>query len=164
MLEQQWFDLDHFAIPSDYYRWLMLPGSLTAALRARTKFFSVQLISEQFVEIHWPGARQQITQQCFSRKVMLKDGEQPWVAAHTLVPQQSLDNGLAELTRLANQPLGELLFADPNVSKGLSEVCRSEQGWGRRACYYLHRQPLLVSEFFLPDLISHEHRRTSALY
>jgi chorismate--pyruvate lyase len=63
------------------------------------------------------------------------------------------------LTQLENKPLGELLFSTPGVTKDHQQVCQTETGWGRRARYLLKNQPLLVSEFFLPALIRHEHER-----
>jgi len=96
--------------------------------------------------------------------VLLKNGETPWVAAHTLVPETSIQHGLGQLTRLNNKPLGELLFSTPGVSKDHLQTCITPQGWGRRARYLLNHQPLLVSEFFLPELIKYEHQRLTTLH
>lgn len=83
--------------------------------------------------------------------------------AHTLVPEHSLEHGLEQLTRLNDRPLGELLFTTPGVTKDHLQVAETPIGWGRRACYRLQGQPLMVTEFFLDDLIRYEHQRLTTL-
>ncbi|MDX1344055.1 MAG: chorismate lyase [Reinekea sp.] len=154
-------------IPDAYRPWIHLPGSLTKALRERSDQFSVEVLAQEHIIVSLPidglehraGARGY-----FSRKVLLKHGNTPWVAAHTLVPETSLQHGLGQLTHLENKPLGELLFSTPGVEKDHLQACETDVGWGRRARYLLHQQPLLVTEFFLPDLIEHEHKRLTTLY
>lgn len=146
-------------IPERYRFWLQLSGSLTKALKQRSNQFNVEVIEEKhlYLSLALDGFEHRNgTQRWFSRKVLLKHGEMPWVAAHTLVPQSSLDNGLNQLTRLENKPLGELLFATSGVSKDHEQFCQTQNGWGRRARYLLKQQPLLVSEYFLPELIAYE--------
>jgi chorismate--pyruvate lyase len=153
-------------IPEQYRVWVNLPGSLTQALRERTNEFSVEVIEQThlFLSLPIPGFDSRLgAQKFFSRKVLLKSGTTPWVAAHTLVPETSLQNGLGQLTTLENKPLGELLFSTPGVSKDSLQACETENGWGRRARYLLKHQPLLVSEYFLPDLINYEYKRTASL-
>jgi chorismate--pyruvate lyase len=153
-------------IPEQYRLWINLPGSLTRALKERTDDFSVEVIEQTHLYLSLPlkGFDSRLgAQKFFSRKVLLKSGQTPWVAAHTLVPETSLQHGLNQLTKLENKPLGELLFSTPGVSKDSLEACRTVNGWGRRARYLLKNQPLLVSEYFLPDLIDYEYKRTATL-
>jgi len=150
------------AIPDELRYWLALPTSLTQALKRRSNAFSVEVLEQRRVSLALPidGFDERLGPcPMFSRKVLLKHGNTPWVAAHTLIPERSLAQGLEQLTQLANRPLGELLFATPGVSKDHQQVCATDQGWGRRARYLLNHQPLLVSEFFLPELIAYEHKR-----
>lgn len=164
----QWQPLGRLpsAIPEAYRQWIQLSGSLTKALKKRSDQFNVEIIDEQHIYLAsvFEGFEQPHgTQSWFSRKVLLKNGDIPWVAAHTLVPQSSLNNGLTQLTQLENKPLGELLFATAGVSKDHEQTCQTANGWGRRARYLLKQQPLLVSEYFLPELIAYEQARTSPL-
>ena len=155
------------AIPEELRYWLTLPTSLTQALRLRSDVFTVEVLEQRRVSLALPidGFSDGLGPcPMFSRKVLLKHGDTAWVAAHTLIPERSLDGGLRQLTQLANQPLGELLFANPGVSKGHLQVCATDRGWGRRARYLLNHQPLLVSEFFLPELIDYEHKRLTLLH
>lgn len=164
----QWFSLPEMAsqIPEQCRYWIHLPGSLTTALRERTEQFSVQVTDEQRVELLQPP--KSLAQSCqdhwfWSRKVRLMSGSTPWIIAHTLIPQSSLDNGLQRLTTLSNRPLGELLFTTVGVRKDAPEVARTPIGWARRARFWLEDQPLLVTEIFMEALINHEQHRLSAL-
>lgn len=153
-------------IPQAYRYWIELPGSLTQALRQRSRQFSVQVQDERSLALSPapallnPGAD---TEVCWSRKVRLCDGATPWVAAHTLIRQSSLRQGLDELTRLNDRPLGELLFTTPGVTKDSLEVAQTPVGWARRSRYWLEGHPLLVAEFFLDELLHYEHQRLAAL-
>ena len=155
------------ALPSELRYWLTLPTSLTQALKLRADDFSVEVLEQCQISLALPidGFHdKQAPCPMFSRKVLLKQGDTPWVAAHTLIPVSSLAGGLEQLTQLADKPLGELLFATPGARKDHLQVCTTGQGWGRRARYHLHHQPLLVSEFFLPELILYEHKRLTLLH
>lgn len=154
-------------IPADYLPWVTLPGSLTQALRDRSDAFSVQVLEQHYVSVSLaiPGFENPDgAERCFSRKVLLMHNATPWVAAHTLVPEKSLQNGLDALTQLENKPLGELLFSTQGVRKDHLQACQTPFGWGRRARYVLQQQPLLVSEFFLPALMNYERNRLIALH
>lgn len=153
-------------LPTTLRYWLTLPTSLTQALKLRADNFSVQVLEQRQISLALPidGFHdQQAPCPMFSRKVLLKQGDTPWVAAHTLIPVSSLAGGLEQFTQLANKPLGELLFATPGVHKDHLQVCSAGHVWGRRTRYLLHHQPLLVSEFFLPELILYEHKRLTSL-
>lgn len=153
-------------IPDEFLYWIMLPGSLTQALKSRSDHFSVTVLEQSYVTLYDPPScisTQSRSCRFFSRKVRLNHHETPWVAAHTLVPETSLLNGLEQLTQLKNKPLGELLFSTPGVTKDTLQACKTSVGWGRRARYLLNNQPLLVSEFFLPDLINYERKNPREL-
>ncbi|MCH8531358.1 MAG: chorismate lyase [Saccharospirillum sp.] len=164
----QWFSLPDMAthIPDPCQYWIHLPGSLTQALRERTEAFSVQVTDERLVDLVHPPeslASSSPSRQFWSRKVRLMSGSTPWVIAHTLIPQSSLDHGLQRLTDLSDRPLGELLFTTAGVRKDRPEVARTPLGWARRARFWLEDQPLLVTEIFMEALINHEQQRLSTL-
>lgn len=152
-------------IPETHKYWIHLPDSLTAALRRRSRDLSVQVLEERFLQADtaMPLLGVSAGGRCWSRKVCLRTQYRRWVAAHTLVPAASLERQLADLSRLNNRPLGELLFTTPGVTRDSLEVASTPLGWARRTRYRLAGQPLLVAEFFLDDLIHDEHRRLSAL-
>lgn len=146
-------------VPAAVQPWIFLPSSLTEALKAIATDFNVEVLEEAYISLapelasYFPGVQ---CSRFFSRKVLLKNGQQAWVAAHTLIPESSLHAELKAFSNLRQRPLGELLFADPSVSKDAQEFTQFKQTWGRRNRYWLHQQPLLVSEFFLDELFCHE--------
>jgi chorismate--pyruvate lyase len=103
------------------------------------------------------------------RQVLLMCGRQPWVFARTVIPVSSLRGKLQQLAALGTRPLGEVLFADPGMRRGMVELAEILPGqavfaaatahtrhqpvsiWGRRSVFWLSDKPLLVSEVFLPD-------------
>jgi len=103
------------------------------------------------------------------RQVLLMCGRQPWIYARTVIPVSSLRGKLQRLTRLGTRPLGGVLFADPGMRRGRTELAEILPGqalfaaatahaqhrpavvWGRRSVFRLSGKPLLVSEIFLPD-------------
>lgn len=106
------------------------------------------------------------------RQVWLLCAGHPWVFARTVIPLPSLRGGLRRLALLGSRPLGTVLFADPRMERRPLEVARltprhrlyhmaTAPGaanipaiWGRRSVFRLQDKPLLVSEFFLPSLLS----------
>ena len=91
----------------------------------------------------------------WSRKVILLGQGEPWVMAHSLVPQASLSGPLRWLPKLENRPLGAFLFRHKQLHRGVMELAPVRDCWGRRSVFTLHGRSLLVAEFFLPALIRH---------
>lgn len=105
------------------------------------------------------------------REVLLQCGETPWVFARSVVPEKTVRVMQYRLTRLGTQSLGAILFSSPRLSRGavqfaelrsaheLYRLGRIASGrsfrsvWARRSVFWLQRQPLLVSEVFLPALL-----------
>lgn len=104
------------------------------------------------------------------RDVELLCNETPWVFARTLIPISSLKGSARRLTQLGEKPLGAVLFSDPTVLRGATQIAqllpghplfdtasnhvdeKPEQLWGRRTLFYVEKRPLLVNEIFLPAL------------
>jgi chorismate--pyruvate lyase len=104
------------------------------------------------------------------RDVELLCDHTPWVFARTLIPISSLKGAARRLTQLGEKPLGAVLFSDPKVIRGATQVARLLPGqplyetacrhlsdkpdhlWGRRTLFYVEKRPILVNEIFLPPL------------
>ncbi|AHE97606.1 chorismate--pyruvate lyase [Thioalkalivibrio paradoxus ARh 1] len=151
--------------------WLLEPGSLTQRLRQGCPDgFHLDLLEQRLMR---PLRDEALAlgrpshEVAMVRQVRLCCKGVVWVHARTVIPLPSLERGLRRLTRLGARPLGEVLFADPTMTRGEVEVIRLTPGhflhaqsgaagdevlWGRRSVFTLQRQPLLVSEFFLPWL------------
>ncbi len=160
-------------IPADIYHWLFDSSSLTAKLiHACPGKFTVKLLSQHRAR---PSQDESQTlnlhcrQIAVIRQVILYCDQQPWVYARTVIPVTTLKGSLRRLVNLGNQPLGAVLFADKSIQRGQVEVavikpchqllqCSGFQQkgklWGRRSIFSKQKKNLLVSEFFLPDLLA----------
>ena len=157
-------------MPENLGPWLIDNGSLTRKLVALSKDqFEVQVVRQ---EVSTPGAAEayalKMTQQTpvMIREVVLKGRGRPWVFARSILPMTTMTGRLAGLRTLSNQPLGELLFQDPSMTREpLEAACLparilsvpaalaagDEPLWARRSVFFLDQKPLLVSEVFLSE-------------
>jgi chorismate--pyruvate lyase len=97
------------------------------------------------------------------REVRLLGCGQPWVHARSLIPATTMTGRHRQLAHLGTRPLGELLFSDQGMQRGVIETAQvalyspsppqSTQTWARRSVFFLDHKPLLVSEVFLPALL-----------
>lgn len=161
-------------VPALLYKWLRDTGSLTTRIRSNcSEQFRVNLLDQGWGRPLY--SEQQLLamrhkERAIVREVELFCGGTPWVFARTLIPASSLRGPVRRLTMLGEKPLGEILFADPAVQRGQTQVARLLPGhplfdaatdrmervppeiWGRRTLFYLAGFPLLVNEIFLPDI------------
>ncbi len=149
-------------------------GSLTARLRRECPGqFRVRLVGQAWarpaLEEAW-RLRIHRRRLVWAREVMLCCGSEPLILARTVIPRGSLVRGNEALRHLGTRPLGELLFRGAGSRREPMDVAclrrgdwlarrlgeglgRDIQGcWARRVVHYLHGQPLLVAEVFLPAL------------
>ncbi len=156
--------------------WLYEPGSLTQRLQglygAR---FRVVLVNQTWAK-PWIEESRALGltggQQALVREVLLQNGDEPVIAARSVIPKATLQGADRRLSRLGTRPLGQILFANPRLQKCRLDITQvppaywREQSamqpvsdrtvWGRRSLYQLgHEHRLLVAEFFLPSLLTH---------
>ncbi|MBU2099403.1 MAG: chorismate lyase [Gammaproteobacteria bacterium] len=151
----QWFPCGPAAVHTD---WLQTPGSLTKRLQSISAgTFVVRVISEGWTYRTVAGTglsgSAAMKQMMWSRQVVLGGFGENWVAAHSLIPVSSLKGRQRQLIHLGSRPLGGFLFKQPSLQRGDPEICQFNSVWGRRSLFFLENRPLLVAEFFLPDLI-----------
>lgn len=166
--------LNRADIPERYRPWLFDTASLTERLIARCGGnFRVQLLDQRRTrplrnEAGALGMR--AGTRAVVRQVRLMCGATPWVFARTIIPPRTLARKSHRFTVLGARSLGAMLFADPSMERGETEVARltpsdrlyhlatrdlrdkPETIWGRRSLFRLGGKPLLVCEFFLPDI------------
>lgn len=158
-----------------YRHWLVDNGSLTQRLRASCEHFSVERVRQYWgrplpdeallLELH-PHER------ALLREVSLYCDGQEAVFAHSVLPRRSLWGAWHNLRRLGDRPLGAALFANPNVVRTPLSFrkllprhalyARAVQYlpekpaclWARRSVFMLHNAPILVTEVFLPGVLS----------
>lgn len=167
--------LNRSGVPEKYLSWLLDPASLTERIVNRCRHaFRVQLLSQERRrplrnEAMVLGMR--LDSRAIVRQVQLVCGDTPWIYARTIIPPRTLARKFHRFTHLGARSLGSMLFADPSMERGEVEVaCLSQADqlyhiatrdlrekpaviWGRRSLFRLGGKPLLVCEFFLPDII-----------
>lgn len=159
-------------LPAGLSGWLLDRRSLTARLQQQCPgHFNVRVLSQGTGRPRLDESRVlsvRPSQLAVVREVLLQCEEQPWVFARTVIPVSSLHGRLQRLARLGTQPLGSVLFADPNLQRGNMELAEVFPGqpmhvaataylpgqqqalWSRRSVFRYGGDPLLVSEVFLP--------------
>lgn len=161
-------------MPANISCWLTDVDSLTRRLQSHNQHdFSVQLLGNSWIKPlpdEWRCLNMASRSLAYQREVRLMDGGIANVYARTVVPRATFMAMPSRFNNLGNKSLGELLFTDPFVRRGLIEVAclkpgqwlyemavlyetyRPDELWGRRSYFYLSGNNLLVNEIFLPTL------------
>ena len=103
------------------------------------------------------------------REVMLHANGKPLILARTIIPASTIKAAKSNLSRLGNRPLGEIIFSYPKLERIAMDVALVKQStwtqsaiaeagiaqpiWGRRTVYAIAHKQMLVSEFFLPEIL-----------
>ena len=161
-------------LPVDVADWLFDPTSLTARLmRYCHGRFSVRVLSQGYRHARL-GERRALgmgdRENALIREVHLLCDDKAVVYARTVIPVSTLVGPQRRLAHLGNKPLGAVLFSDNSMQRGEVQVAKLTAGqvrlaeesyagthadiWGRRSVFKLNERPLLVSEYFLPNLFS----------
>ena len=155
--------------------WLIDSGSLTARLQQRYSQFAVKPVAVKFAKpimdeaalLNLPAYKAALI-----REVLLLGNNQPVVFAHSVLPRTSLRGAWNGLGRLGNKPLGATLFANPKVKRTPLEYKKLPKHhpismrvaehlhtspkamWARRSIFSLNCARILVTEVFLPQLLT----------
>jgi len=152
--------------------WLFDDSSLTSHIKALCGAgFSVRVISQQWQTIAAEDACAMALKHAHSalvRQVVLCCDEQPLVYAITIIPSTTVQGRLRRYANIGNRPLGEMLFSDRTMRREEVQVARlpgwhaayqftesDEEMWGRRSVFRVSEKPLLVAEYFLPELFNY---------
>jgi chorismate lyase len=154
--------------------WLRNSGSLTGRIMQRCERFSVQNVKDGKARIAFDESailKIAPTQLAWSREVFLLADDSPVVFAHSACSIRALQGAWHSLRNLGNRPLGAVLFSHPEVSRQplhynalraqhplyrrATSVLKDppDRLWARRSLFYLHGEPLLVTEVFLPGIL-----------
>ncbi|MFN2300393.1 MAG: chorismate lyase [Gammaproteobacteria bacterium] len=158
----RWYALDdaqHARIPAALQSWLAETGSLTQRLKRHCAgAFDLVVLSEADAPLPVddaatlglePGVPVRV------REVHMRCDGVPRIHARSLLPHATLAGAGRDLASLGERPLGDALFAHPDMLRGPIEVTDTP-GWGRRSVFSLSGQPVLVTEWFLPALFECE--------
>lgn len=153
--------------------WLTDHGSLTRRLKSHCAAFRVLPLATGLArpnpdEIIPLGVARGT--RVYVREVLLLCNGIPVVFAHSVLPCPGLRGGWNRISRLGSRPLGEALFSNHRVRRqALSfqhlhrdhplfraltrhQPLAATRLWARRSVFCLDRQPLLVTEVFLPAI------------
>jgi chorismate--pyruvate lyase len=156
--------------------WLTARGSLSERLRDGCNAgFRVQCLN-QGLRPAWPDEREVLHlaahERTLVREVLLYCGATPVVFARSLAAARHLDGPWRSLRGLGSRPLATMLFADPRIARGALQFCRLDarkplqhraamavpamaaELWARRSVFCCDRAPLLVTEVFLPGVLT----------
>ena len=104
-----------------------------------------------------------------TREVLLHANGKPLILARTIIPAATIKVAKSNLSQLGNRPLGEIIFSYPKLERiamditliapstwtqpAIAEAGISQPIWGRRTVYAIAHKQMLVSEFFLPEIL-----------
>jgi chorismate--pyruvate lyase len=162
-----------------YRPWLRDPGSLTRRLLTRGRGLQVEVVSQGPRRLHADErfmAGGDVRAVSLARDVLLMCGGQPVVYAHSVIQPGDLGGAYRLMRRIGSRPLGAALFADPRIRRHplrcrklgrghslyrdaarllrLLDKAPSAPLWARRSLFVIGKSPILVSEVFLPGLLT----------
>ncbi len=161
------------SLPLNVQSWVYECGSLTKRLR---HYYGSSLAVEILYHRWRPAFLSECTilklphqQYNLIREVLLHAEGKPLILARTVLPEKTIKIAKRNLSHLGTRPLGEVIFSYPKLERlqlNISYI-KLEQWtqeltiktpitnniWGRRTIYSIHKQQLLVSEFFLPGAL-----------
>jgi chorismate--pyruvate lyase len=160
-------------LPTNVQSWVFESGSLTQRLRKHVgSRFGVTILLQRWYKplidecqlLNLPPS-----QYTLIREVLLHDDTTPLILARSIIPAATINIAQRNLSHLGTRPLGEVIFAYPNLQRLTLELTQAPLSvwtehsktafnvqqplWGRRTVYAIPVQPLLVSEFFMPDTL-----------
>ena len=87
------------------------------------------------------------------REVILLSNEEPLIYAKSIIPLETIKLGLNILGNLKENPLGDILFSNPEIKKKYMFFARfqskKEIFYGRKGIYTVKGYPFSVCEIFL---------------
>lgn len=177
-LQTQWTSVKNFSTHELYktmhdelLNWLLEPSSLTARLKGHCNDFRVEVLGQKITTCSELEANDDIIvgEDVLVREVLLFCDNKPQVFARSLLPLKSLTGEEKKLAELGEQPLGQVIFNQPDlIRKGIElgafahpsslsnlisnlDLYEQEPLWGRRSVFVLKNKPIMVAEVFLPD-------------
>jgi chorismate--pyruvate lyase len=163
----------HHDLPENVQSWTYESGSLTQRLRdTYGGKVTVKILFHQW-RVPFLGERKQLNMPLqrygLTREVLLHAQGLPLLLARTIIPEETIRAAHRNLAHLGAKPLGEVIFAYPDLERITLDLALIPQSawtqqaqlcakinasvWGRRTVYAIQNRPMLVSEFFLPEIL-----------
>ena len=136
--------------------WLLEEGPITKRIESNEKF-ELKLLRDDLGNVnkldrsflgHLNGDMK-------IREVILYGNQNPRVYAQSIIPVETINQGLSKLGELGTKPLGDILF-EKNIFKKENTVFAKFKDkknifWGRKTKYNVKNKPFSVMEVFLID-------------
>ncbi|SJM93060.1 chorismate--pyruvate lyase family protein [Crenothrix polyspora] len=160
-------------MPGNIQAWVYETGSLTQRLRQRYgASVAVRMLFHRWATPSLSERRLLAVPEhryALVREVMLHANGKPLLLARTIIPEATLKGAHRNLSHLGTRPLGEVIFSYPKLERLAMEVTLipatswspsaidlagiNQSIWGRRTVYAVAGRAMLVSEFFLPEIL-----------
>ena len=160
-------------LPDNVQSWTYESGSLTRRLRSYYgNAVAVKVLLQRWSKPFLSERRLlQLPEHHYSltREVLLHADGKPLILARTIIPASAIKVVKSNLSHLGNRPLGEVIFSYPKLERiamdvalispstwtepAIVEAAIDQPIWGRRTVYAIAHQHMLVSEFFLPEIL-----------
>ena len=134
--------------------WLNEPGSITSRIKSFSDF-KLKLLRDGPGEVD--AAVDDLIISNYKenniREVLLYSDEEPLIYAKSIIPLETIRLGLGVLGNLKENPLGDILFSDPEIKKKYMLFAKFESNkkifYGRKGIYTVKGFPFSVCEIFL---------------
>ena len=134
--------------------WLNEPGSITSRIKSFSDF-NLKLLRDGPGEVN--AAEDDLIISNYEenniREVVLYSDEEPLIYAKSIIPLETIKLGLGVLGSLKENPLGDILFSNPEIKKKYMLFAKFESNkkifYGRKGIYTVKGFPFSVCEIFL---------------
>ena len=134
--------------------WLNEPGSITSRIKSFSNF-RLKLLRDGPGEVN--AAEDDLIISNYKenniREVVLFSDEEPFIYAKSILPLETIRLGLSALGNLNKNPLGDILFSNPEIKKKYMLFAKFESNkrifYGRKGIYTVKGYPFSVCEIFL---------------
>lgn len=123
--------------------WLTNRASLTERLRT----FTHNKIVLHLLYDDWGMTDQ--NENAWIRRIEWRYYDEIWIAATTLIPEQSITENTNELTHIGERSIGDILFQDPTLTRSdfIFKKC-GNNSWSRQSFFHFKQKPLFIIEHF----------------
>ena len=134
--------------------WLNEHGSITSRIKSFSNF-RLKLLRDGPGEVNAAEDDLIITnyKENNIREVVLFSDEEPFIYAKSILPHETIRLGLDALGNLKENPLGDILYSNPEIKKKYMLFAKFESNkrifYGRKGIYTVKGYPFSVCEIFL---------------
>lgn len=165
-------------VPSVLRNWLTETGSLTQRARnicSTVRPFGFQVLTRDTTVYRDERSLLRPHAGIKVREILMTRNSVPLIFAHSLITRRDLRGAWEPIGNIGGRALGYVLFTDRRVRQGLLYFRRLDarhpfyqavlpwcgdasprELWARRAVFTRIGQPLLVTEVFLPEILSND--------